>query len=308
MIEELPIVGSQPLKELVVLSGKGGTGKTSITASLATLCSDSALVDCDVDAADLHLIMQPTVLRREAFSGGKRARIDSQRCNDCGKCFELCRFGAVLKDNATTIDPIACEGCGVCAHFCTRQAIALEPVVNGEWFVSETRSGPMVHAQLGIAEENSGKLVSLIRREARLVAHEHGARTLIVDGSPGIGCPVIASITGADLALIVTEPTQSGLHDLDRVLQLSMHFNIPAVIAINKWDINPSVCETIEERAGRRGTPVVGRIRYDRRVTEAQMQGQAIVEYEKDGAAADVKNVCAEVVKHLATATADEGP
>ena len=200
------------MKELVVVSGKGGTGKTSIVASFAVLAEGAVLADCDVDASDLHLVLEPTVLREEEFSGGSRARILSDVCVGCAKCEQLCRFDAVRCDGPGNdfvektyrVDPIACEGCGVCAHFCPAEAIEFAPVVNGHWYVSETRCGPMVHAKLGIAEENSGKLVSVVRQEAKKTAGERGLDLVLVDGAPDIGCPVIASITASSLASTIS--------------------------------------------------------------------------------------------------------
>ena len=297
-------------EELVVISGKGGTGKTSIVASFAALASKAVLADCDVDAADLHLVLEPKIIHRERFSGGKRARIKSGHCTACGKCEELCRFDAIFfdgpgngrVDKTFRIDPIACEGCGVCAWFCAEKAIEFGPVVNGEWFVSETRHGPMVHAKLGIAEENSGKLVSTVRTEARKLAEQRGLEIVIIDGSPGIGCPVIASITGASLVLIVTEPTLSGQHDMERVADLARHFEIPAMVCVNKWDLNLQVADGIESWAAQRGIHVAGRVRYDRAVTEAQIRRQAVVEYQKDGCAQDVQEVWAAVRDRLVAA------
>ncbi len=292
-------------KELVVISGKGGTGKTSIVASFAALADSVVLADCDVDAADLHLILQPEILRREDFSGGKRARINPDQCTACGLCGQLCRFDAIVLDgpgnawvNTTyRVDPIACEGCGVCAWFCPRKAIEFGPVINGQWYVSDTRHGPMVHAAMGIAEENSGKLVSTVRQEAGALARQRGKKLVLIDGSPGIGCPVIASITGADLVLIVTEPTLSGLHDLGRVADVALHFGIPAMVCINKWDLNPQITTEIEHVAAKRGLAAAGRVRYDQAVTTAQIHKQAIVEYQTDRSAADIRNVWA-VVNH----------
>ncbi len=290
---------ARPVKELVVISGKGGTGKTSLVASLAALAKNVVLADCDVDAADLHLLADPRVMQREAFTGGKRARIDASLCTACGQCKELCRFDAIQLDGpgnmafAATyqVDAMACEGCGVCAWFCPSQAIELKPVVNGEWFVSDTRFGPMVHARLGAAQENSGKLVSLVRTTAKRIAEEHCADLIIIDGSPGIGCPVIASITGADLALVVTEPTPSGLHDMERVAGLARHFGIPTAVCINKWDLNAEMSSLIEAKAREQRMTLVGRVRYDRTVTEAQVEGKAIVEYGEDGSAVDINQV-----------------
>ncbi len=288
------------MKELVIISGKGGTGKTSIVASFAALADRAAvLADCDVDAADLHLVLQPTVRRRESFTGGSRARIMSGHCTACGKCEELCRFGAVYfdgpgngkVDKTFRVDPIACEGCGVCAYFCAENAIEFAPAVNGQWFVSDTRCGPMVHARLGVAEENSGKLVTLVRTEAKKIAEQRRLDFVLIDGAPGIGCAVIASITGSDFALVVTEPTLSGMHDLGRVAELAGHFGIPAGVCVNKWDLNEQIASTIEEQAASRGLKVFGRVRYDRAVTEAQIRGKSTVEYAADGAAEDMRRL-----------------
>jgi MinD superfamily P-loop ATPase len=324
-------------KELVVISGKGGTGKTSVVASFAALADSIVLADCDVDAADLHLVLDPEIIRRESFSGGKRARIDPDRCIGCGKCAELCRFGAISlapADASTVnsacsnckracpartnsdiqamicasheagglpfaIDPVTCEGCGVCAWFCPVDAIEFGPVVNGEWYVSETRHGPMVHAKLGVAEENSGKLVSIVRRKAGRIAEQRGLDTVLIDGSPGIGCPVIASITGADLALIVTEPTLSGLHDLGRIADVARHFEVSCLVCVNKWDINPDMTTEIEHHAGERGLSLAGRVRYDRAVTDAQIHKQAVVEYQQNGCAEDIREVWGAVKRAL---------
>jgi len=295
------------MKEVVIISGKGGTGKTSIVASFAALADKCVVADADVDAADLHLILDPTIVRREQFSGGSRARIMSGHCTACGKCEEICRFDAITYDGPGNgrvsrtyrIDPIACEGCAVCAYFCAEHAIEFAPVVNGQLFVSETRCGPMVHARLGVAEENSGKLVSLVRERARETAKNRKRDLVLIDGSPGIGCPVIASITGADLALVVTEPTLSGLHDLERVSDLTRHFRVETLICINKWDINEDLTLEIEALARRRGLKLAGRVRYDRAITEAQIRRQSIVEYAADGVTADVRQLWANVVETL---------
>ena len=284
------------MKELVVISGKGGTGKTSLVASFAALAEKVVLADCDVDAADLHLVLDPKIVRRENFSGGKRARINSEFCTACGKCEEICRFDAISfdgpgnenADKTYCIDPIACEGCGVCAWFCADKAIEFGPVVNGEWFISDTRRGPMVHAKLGVAEENSGKLVSIVRTEAKKIAEDRKLDLVIIDGSPGIGCPVIASIGGADLVLVVTEPTLSGMHDLERVADLTRHFGVETILCINKWDLNEDIASQIEARAIGRGLKLAGKVRYDRRVTEAQIMGLSVVEYAHDGVAEDI--------------------
>lgn len=272
------------MKELVVISGKGGTGKTSLTASFAVLADRPVIADCDVDAADLHLVLSPSIKERHEFRSGYEAVIREDKCLVCGACQAYCRFDAVemiekgTGDITFFVDPIACEGCGVCVRFCPAQAIDFPERLCGEWMISETRCGPMVHARLGAAAENSGKLVSTVRREARRIAIEENRSMIIVDGSPGIGCPVIASVTGATLVLAVTEPTVSGEHDLERVLSLTRHFAIPTMVCVNKWDINAEMTERIEAKARQAGARISGRIRYDRAVTQAQMQERAVVE------------------------------
>jgi len=274
------------MKEIVIISGKGGTGKTSLAASFAVLAGPVVVADCDVDAADLHLLLQPRISQKTVFTGGVTARIKSGHCTACGKCEELCRFDAIYFDGPGNgaypktfrVDPIACEGCGVCAWFCAEKAIALEPAVCGEWYVSETRVGPMVHARLGIAAENSGKLVTIVRNEARRLAEGQGKKLILIDGPPGIGCPVIASVTGATLALVVTEPTLSGEHDMERVLSLARHFSLPAAVCVNKWDLNAEMTERIEAKARQAGARIAGRVRYDNQVTAAQILQRTAVE------------------------------
>jgi MinD superfamily P-loop ATPase len=275
------------LKEIVVISGKGGTGKTSIVASFAALATNAVLADCDVDAADLHLVLQPDIKQTHDFSGGKLASVIAEKCIGCGRCEEVCNFDAAVfagpandvVGKTYVIDSIACEGCGVCTRFCPVDAIEFEDAVNGQWFISQTRFGPMVHARLGIAQENSGKLVSVIRKQAGRLAGEQQKDIIIVDGAPGIGCPVIASITAADLVLIVTEPTASAKHDLKRVLKLTGHFRIPTAVCINKYDLNPAMARMIEQHTQQEDLQVVGRINYDNVVTEAQVAGKSVVEY-----------------------------
>lgn len=297
----------ETMKEVTVISGKGGTGKTSLVASFAALARKAVVADCDVDAADLHLVLTPAIKRRENFTGGSIARIKSGYCVACGKCEELCRFGAVFFDgpgNGTVpktfrVDPIACEGCGVCAWFCDYDAIEFKPHVNGQLFVSDTRFGPMVHARLGVAEENSGKLVTLVRDTAKEIAERDSLDLIISDGSPGIGCPVIASISGADMVVAVTEPTMSGRHDLERVLELSGHFSIPSGVVINKWDINSEMTGEIEEYLNTRGIPVLGRVRYDRAVTKAMVAAKSVVEYNTSPASDDIRQIWAEISERL---------
>ena len=295
------------MKELVVISGKGGTGKTSITAAFASLAQKAVVADCDVDAADLHLVLEPKIKQELDFSGGKQASIITEKCIGCGKCADMCRFGAINLNgsaNATvektyTIDPVSCEGCKVCVEFCPVEAIEFKDAINGKWFISDTRFGPMVHAKLGIAEENSGKLVTLIRKEAKRIAEEQNKNLLIVDGSPGIGCPVIASITGADLVLVVTEPTLSGIHDLERVAQLTSNFGIQTLVCINKADINPEMTDRIEKGSKEKGLRVIGKIPYDESFTKAQIMKATLIEYTGGDIAEKVKSMFREITYAL---------
>jgi len=296
------------LSEIAVISGKGGTGKTSIVASFAALADGAVLTDCDVDAADLHLILEPEVKETHDFTGGKVASVLTDKCIGCGRCEQVCRFGAALfngpanqvAERTYTIDHISCQGCGGCTHFCPVDAIDFRKEVNGQWFISDTRFGPMVHARLGPAQENSGKLVSLIRKEAKKLALEQGKELIIADASPGIGCPVIASIAGADLVVVVTEPTMSGRHDLGRVIELEKHFNIPAAVIINKHDINPEMTAWIEKQATQAQAELLGRINYDAQFTEAQIVAKSIVEYSNGAVTGQVSNLWDSVAKRIA--------
>ncbi|MBN1866784.1 ATP-binding protein [Candidatus Sumerlaeota bacterium] len=294
------------MKEIVVISGKGGTGKTSVAASFAVLADRPVVADCDVDAADMHLVLSPEVKERHEFRAGHEAIVRQDDCTGCGACLDHCRFGAVRTNpNAAgettfTIDPVSCEGCGVCVRFCPAKAIDFPESLCGEWMVSETRCGPMVHARLGVAAENSGKLVSIVRREARRIAEEENRPLVLVDGPPGIGCPVIASVTGASLVVIVTEPTVSGEHDLERVLSLTRHFGIPTMVCVNKWDLNPQMARRIEEKALAAGSRIAGRVRYDPRVTLAQVQGKAVVEIEAPSGQ-DIREAWAQIERMSAT-------
>lgn len=266
------------MKEIVIISGKGGTGKTSITAAFASLAKNKVMADCDVDAADLHLILSPEIQHEEDFYSGKTAFIRKNDCTECGKCVEVCQFDAISPD--FVVDPVACEGCGVCVYFCPVDAIDFNENLSGRWFISKTRFGPMVHAKLGIAEENSGKLVTLVRRQAKLLAEEQKADYIIVDGAPGIGCPVISSITGANAVLVVTEPTLSGRHDLERVVSLAAdHFQIPTFVCVNKFDLNGEMTDQIESFCRDRNIGFVGKIPYDTIVTAAMVLGKTIIEF-----------------------------
>jgi len=268
------------MKEMIVISGKGGTGKTSVVAAFASLAGNMMLCDADVDAADLHLIMAPEVQERQAFQSGNTAVINKDQCTECGLCRELCRWDAVSE--TFEIDSIACEGCGVCVYFCPEEAIDFPVDTCGEWFISDTRFGPMVHARLGIAEENSGKLVTLVRKEAKKLAEAKNLDLILTDGPPGVGCPVIASIGGADAVLIVTEPSVSGVHDMERVVRLAEHFRVPAMVCINKFDINTEMSMEIERFCQNKGLAFLGRIPFDPIFTKAMVQGQTIYEYNSD--------------------------
>ena len=265
------------MKQIVVISGKGGTGKTVMTGAFASLAKNHVMADCDVDAADLHLLLQPKIKERHDFRSGLSASIDKKICRQCGKCIAACRFNAI--SDSFIIDHVSCEGCAFCSHICPVNAIKMEENLAGEWFISETRFGPMVHAKLGIAEENSGKLVSLVRKQAKDLAEKGNYDWVIIDGAPGIGCPVIASLSGIDCAVVVTEPTLSGLHDALRVIEVTKHFNVPSKMVINKYDLNPEMSEKIEEHCAKNGIELIGKVRFDKTVVEAMVEGKTIMEY-----------------------------
>jgi MinD superfamily P-loop ATPase len=266
------------INEIVVLSGKGGTGKTSIVGALAALVPDKVLCDADVDAADLHLLMNPQVLERYDFIAGHKAHIDPEQCLQCGECLNWCRFGAISDD--FVINPLLCEGCGVCFHLCPAQAVQFPDNHCGEWYISRTRFGPLVHARLGIAEENSGKLVTLVRREARRLAEEQHRPWILTDGPPGIGCPVISSLGDARAVLLVAEPTISGRHDLERVAALADHFGLPVFVLVNKADLHWEAAEEIVQFCAGRDYPFLGHLPFDADFTRAQVEGKTIMEYD----------------------------
>ncbi|MDD5338916.1 MAG: ATP-binding protein [Dehalococcoidales bacterium] len=284
------------MKEIIVLSGKGGTGKTSIVASLAVLAQNMVLADCDVDAADLHLLLQPSVREKHDFQSGQTALIDGIKCTQCGLCIELCRFNAIKEFK---VIPTFCEGCGFCYRVCPADAIIMQNNIAGQYFISDTRFGTLVHARLGIAQENSGKLVALVRQKARELAKEQKVEYIICDGSPGIGCPVISSLSGADLALLVTEPTLSGIHDLERVLGVCRYFNIPAMVCINKYDINEDNTCRIEDYCLAQQVKVVAKIPFDKAVTEAIMQGVPVVSYNNSKVSPQIKLLWQNIVTEL---------
>jgi MinD superfamily P-loop ATPase len=284
------------LKELVVISGKGGTGKTSLVSSFAALAGRIVISDCDVDAADLHLILNPRIKERGDFCGGLVAEVEQEKCTSCGKCKKECRFSAIKEeitadDLLFIIDQLTCEGCGVCYLVCDDKAIKIEDSINGEWYISETRLGPMSHAKLGIAEENSGRLVTLVRNNQNQLAQEERKHESIIDGSPGTGCPVIASLTGSTYALIVTEPTVSGVHDLGRILSLTGHFGIPSGIVVNKADLNEEMTDKIRLLAKDYQAEFIGTIPYDKKITDAQMHGLSVVEFTKSSTTKDIEDI-----------------
>jgi len=279
-------------KQLTVISGKGGTGKTSIVGAFAALAENKVLADCDVDAADLHLLLQPQVIEEQDFKALKKAVIDRSKCVKCGKCIEHCKFGAIEE---YSVNLLSCEGCGVCEYVCPVNAVRLEDNVAGKAYISETRFGPLCHARLHPGEEASGKLVTLVRNNARKVAEEKGHNLIIIDGSPGIGCPVIASIGGVDLALIVTEPTLSGIHDLERILEVTEHFKVKPLVCVNKCDINTKNTDDIEEYCMKRKVKVVGKIPYDMVFSRAQIEGKTVIEYSKSRISEYLREVWDEV-------------
>jgi MinD superfamily P-loop ATPase len=286
------------MKELVIISGKGGTGKTSLVAAFASLAEKKVLCDADVDAADLHLIMNPTVRESHEFQSGHDAIINAEKCTQCGLCRDLCRWNAVRED--FTIDPIDCEGCGVCVYFCPERAIDFPTKTCGEWYVSDTRFGPMVHARLGIAEENSGKLVALVRQEARKLAEASNLDLILTDGPPGIGCPVIASLGGASAVLVVTEPTVSGRHDMVRVAELADFFRVPVMICVNKADLNPDSARDIERFSEEKNYAFVGTIPFDPVFTKAMILGRTVIEHEDHAkVSAAIREIWQKVASHM---------
>jgi MinD superfamily P-loop ATPase len=277
------------MKQIVVVSGKGGTGKTVLTASLAALVKNKVLVDCDVDAADLHLMVHPTIKERHEFKGGKIAVINKDICTECGLCLDVCRFDAI--DTNFTVDRLSCEGCGVCSRICPYEAVQMEQKIAGEWYISDTEYGPFVHAKLGIAEENSGKLVSKIRHTAKALAKEQHKNYVIVDGPPGISCALISSVSGADLALIVTEPTLSGIHDMLRVIEVTAHFNIKTKVVINKYDLNMENSKSIEAQCEEKGVEVVGHVPFTPCMSEAISEGIPPIRYCSAGIAKEINGI-----------------
>lgn len=295
------------MAEIIIASGKGGTGKTSLVGSLIRLAGTAAIVDCDVDAANLHLLIPHKIENEHEFSSSHCAEIDIELCNGCGICEELCNFGAIEKvydseeanDNRFVIDPLSCEGCGLCFYKCPEKAITLKPVISGQWYESNTEFGPFLHGKLGIAQANSGKLVTLLRRKAREAADKTGHHTILVDGPPGIGCPVIASVTGADFLLIVTEPSKSAVHDMKRLVDLARQFNIKTALCINKSDINESITSRIEEFAMAEGIPLLGKLIFDRGVVDAQVVGESYLDRACEENALVIREIWHEIEKTI---------
>lgn len=280
------------MKEIVIISGKGGTGKTVVAASIAALAQNKVMGDCDVDASNLYLLLHPEIKERHDFYAGLIPVLDINKCTNCGLCQEACRYAAISTiNNQTTIDLISCEGCGLCAQICPVEAIEMQKNRCGEWFISETRYGPLVHARLGIAEENSGILVTLVRQNALEVAKKNNLDLIVIDGPPGIGCPLVASLTGTNLALVVTEPTVAGIHDLERVVKVTQHFGVKAVIVINKFDLNLENSAQILKWAQDNKIEIIGRIPFDNIVTKALVKGLPVVEYSDNRVTEEIKNI-----------------
>ncbi|MGQ9672250.1 MAG: ATP-binding protein [Candidatus Aminicenantales bacterium] len=297
------------MKQLVIISGKGGTGKTVVSAALATLVQNKVVADCDVDAANLYLLLHPEVQEEHSFSGGKKARVDVEKCIGCGNCLEVCRFLAISGggDGKIAIDPISCEGCGICSLVCPVDAIVMEKSISGKWFVSSTKYGPFVHARLGMGEENSGKLVTEVRKKAKEIAEKSGFDFVIVDGPPGIGCPVIASLSGTDLALVVTEPTLSGIQDMERVMRVAAHFRTKVACCINKFDLNLRMARQIEEWCDENSVPLVGKIPFEEAVTLSLVQGLPITEFSDNPVSEEINKVWPRLVSLLSKENQEHG-
>lgn len=284
------------MRQITILSGKGGTGKTTITAAFTILAKRAVVADCDVDAPDLHMLLHPEILETGEFRGSKIAVIDETKCIKCGVCREKCRSDAITQN--LTVDPFSCEGCGVCTIVCPVKAITLTERISGYIYISKIKYGFMVYALLNPGESKSGKLVTVVRQNAKQLAEKEGNNLIIIDGPPGIGCPVIASVVGADAGLVVTEPTMSGIHDLERVLRLLKHFNVRPFVCVNMYDINENNANKISRFCEENGVEVIGKIPFNPVVTEAMVNGKAIVEYSPE---CDVAKEVAAIWNRLCT-------
>lgn len=269
------------MTEITILSGKGGTGKTSITAALASLAQNTVFCDCDVDASDLHLILNPNIINKEIFEGAWLAEINTEICSNCGLCKEYCRFDAIHinEENHYQVNPFQCEGCRLCERVCPSNAIKSSRSTNNFWYISETRFGNMVHAHMGAGEENSGKLVTQVRKQAKEIAKQFNNEYILNDGPPGIGCPVISSLSGTNLVLLIIEPSLSGLHDIKRLISLVRDFNIPMKAIINKYDINKQITEEIKDYLIQEQIELLEQIKFDEQFTQAMVQEQSIIEF-----------------------------
>jgi MinD superfamily P-loop ATPase len=273
------------MDEIVILSGKGGTGKTSLSAAFATINKNTIVADCDVEGSNLHLILQPQNYRSERFVSGHKAIIDYNTCTNCGLCMDYCRFDAInMQNDQVTISEVACDGCKLCLRICPSNSLQMIPSDKSYWYIGNYRNGRMIHARLAPGEENSGKLVNVVRENARKSARETGFDTIIVDGPPGIGCPVISAVTGANKAIVVTEPTNSGFHDKNRLLEITSNFKVITYVVINKFDLNESISDKIKNWCKENNIPVIGRIAFDTQIVEAMIHCQSIVEWMPESA------------------------
>lgn len=278
------------MKQLVIVSGKGGTGKTVISGSFAALCQNKVMADCDVDASNLHLLLHPEIRESHSFSGVRKAHFLKEKCTQCFECLRVCRFGAIhgFDEESITIDSLSCEGCAACAFACPTEAITMKDSLSGHWYISETPYGPFVHARLGVGAENSGKLVTEVRKAAKNIAERDGSDLIIIDGPPGIGCPVIATLAGADMALVVTEPSPSGIHDMERIQRLARHFNIPSCCCVNKYDINLKNTSQIETWCRENSVPLIGKITYDETVIDSVIHGLPLTQFSNNRTAQEI--------------------
>ncbi|MFX1251404.1 MAG: 4Fe-4S binding protein [Promethearchaeota archaeon] len=294
------------IRELTIISGKGGTGKTTITAAFASLAENAILADCDVDAADLHLILRPEIKETTKFTGLQLAVKNDSKCINCGECLDHCRFDAITADGKYNVIKERCEGCGVCVYICPEDALELEDRDSGRAYISDTRFGPMAHAALHIGEEASGKLVTVVRNHAKKLAREHNRKLILVDGPPGIGCPVIAAISGVTMVLIVTEPTVSGIHDMERIIDVANHFNIHAVVCINKYDINIENSQKIERYCQEHDVEVVAKLPYDNVTTKAMIEEKSVIEFSDGDFSKKMKELWNSVYEQLLKITENE--